>query len=367
MNKAKKEIVCTQQNVGNQSKETVHAIPTKNEFVTQTLDNGRRSKVRERILYENRSKNSKERLSSITDTEDNSINFSASELKSDDDKFLLSNDEIQSYNEDSADEKNVDFVRHRRESQDIVASPAKEHENSVDDASFREEIAKMPLRKAKQLQEQLGKKLFDRAFFAENSSSNFKKKLIQRNFVRENPKRPREVSSKLPVSKFRNVFENEKLGRPILDPRFDDRCGEFNDYIYQNNYGFLNEIRQQEKKMLMKELKKTEEGNINRDRLKEALKKMKNQEKTQADVNRRKEIIREIRHENNERMRQGLPPVFKTRAQIRQLIWQKKYDELKGGKKLEKYLLRKVKKQDKRHGINILVTREDKTASHSND
>uniref|UniRef100_A0A183H5B1 rRNA biogenesis protein RRP36 n=1 Tax=Onchocerca flexuosa TaxID=387005 RepID=A0A183H5B1_9BILA len=176
---------------------------------------------------------------------------------------------------------------------------------------------------------------------------------------RENPKRPHEVSSKIPVSKFRNVFANEKLERPIFDPRFDNRCGEFNDYIYRNNYSFLNEIRQREKKILMEELKNVTEENINRNRLKEALRKMKNQEKTQADVNRRKEIIREIRHENNERMCQGLPPIFKTRAQIRELLWRKKYDELKGGKKLEKYLRRKTKKQDKLFDINASVSCND--------
>ncbi|VIO97686.1 C6orf153 protein, putative [Brugia malayi] len=250
----------------------------------------------------------------------------------------------------SSDEKEVEFTEPKKSVHSTMNSPVEEHEKSdLDTMGFRAEVAKIPLGKAKQLQERLGKKLFDKAFFVEDSSSDLNRKSSHKSFVRENPKRPREVSSKIPVSKFRNVFENEKLEKPAIDPRFDSRYGEFNDYIYHNNYSFLDEIRQQEKKILMKELKNTTEADVvNRNRLKEALRKMKNQEKTQADVNRRKEVIREIRHENNERMRQGLPPVFKTRAQIRELIWRKKYDELKGGKKLEKYLRRKTKKQDKR-------------------
>ncbi|EJW88603.1 hypothetical protein WUBG_00486 [Wuchereria bancrofti] len=250
----------------------------------------------------------------------------------------------------SLDEKEVEFTDPRKSIHSTMNSPVEEHEEAdLDNMGFRAEIAEIPLGKAKQLQERLGKKLFDKAFFVEDSSSDLNRKSSHKSFARENPKRPREVSSKIPVSKFRNVFENEKLEKPAIDPRFDSRYGEFNDYIYHSNYSFLDEIRQREKKILMKELKNTrEEGDVNRDRLKEALRKMKNQEKTQADVNRRKEVIREIRHENNERMCQGLPPIFKTRAQIRELIWRRKYDELKGGKKLEKYLRRKTKKQDKR-------------------
>ncbi|MCP9262553.1 Ribosomal RNA processing protein 36-like protein [Dirofilaria immitis] len=266
----------------------------------------------------------------------------------------------------SLDEKQTESIK--KPIQNITISPAKKHEKAdFDDEGFQ--IAKIPLGKTKQLQERLGTKLFNKAFFVHDASSNLNKKPIQKVFMRENPKRPREVSSKMPVSKFKNIFANEKLERPILDPRFDSRCGEFNDYIYHHNYSFLDEIRQREKKYhISGGIEKTTEGeNIDKKRLKEALRKIKNQEKTRADVNRRKEIIREIRHENNERMRQGLPPIFKTRAQIRELVWRKKYDELKGGKKLEKYLRRKTKKQDKRYDINKLVSHENEIASPTSD
>lgn len=56
-------------------------------------------------------------------------------------------------------------------------------------------------------------------------------------------------------------------------------------------------------------------------------------------------------------------------AQIRELIWRKKYDELKGGKKLEKYLRRKMKKQDKRCGISgsVIHQNEKEVLSYSSD
>ncbi|VDK79838.1 unnamed protein product [Onchocerca ochengi] len=318
----------------------------------------------------NRSNGRKEQLSSICSERKSEISFGnvrKSEMKMKDDISPTNNIEQES-DRHSSDEKQPRLTGPKKSIHSIAASAKKHEKANFDNTEFREEIAKVPLGKAKQLQERLGKKLFDRAFFVDDPSSNLSKKPARRTFVRENPKRPHEVSSKIPVSKFRNVFANEKLERPIFDPRFDNRCGEFNDYIYCNNYSFLNEIRQREKKILMEELKNvTEEGDINRNRLKEALRKMKNQEKTQADVNRRKEIIREIRLENNERMCQGLPPIFKTRAQIRELVWRKKYDELKGGKKLEKYLRRKTKKQDKRHGISGSISCNDEVILCSSD
>ncbi|VDK87510.1 unnamed protein product [Litomosoides sigmodontis] len=304
-----------------------------------------------RIIDGNRSDDRKKRLLGISNKEKSNIslnNAQKSGMLMKDKKMAFTSGRTEDPDKYCSAGEKVEVARPKN-----FTIPVQEHEEeNFDNIEFREEIAKIPLGKAKQLRERLGK-LFDKAFFADDTSSNSNKKSAQRILVRENPKRPREVSSKIPVSKFRNVFENEKLQRPVFDPRFDNRCGEFNNYIYQNNYSFLDEVRQREKKILMRELKNTaEEGDVNRNRLKEALRKIKNQEKTQADMNLRREIIREIRRENNERMNQGLPPIFKTRAQIRELIWRKKYDELKRGKKLEKYLRRKTKKQDKQCGIN---------------
>ncbi|OZC12278.1 hypothetical protein X798_00800 [Onchocerca flexuosa] len=360
-----------EKNAGKQSEESLLAEESDfNTYVSEESDgfvkwnsDDNQSSSRKQIFKRNCSNKRKEQLSNISSKRKNDISFGnvrKSEMKIKDDKFSSTNNMEQESNRHSSDEKQPGLTGSKKSIHNIAASPAKKHEEAnFDNTGFREEIAKIPLGKAKQLQERLGKKLFDRAFFVDDPSSNLSKKPARRTFVRENPKRPHEVSSKIPVSKFRNVFANEKLERPIFDPRFDNRCGEFNDYIYRNNYSFLNEIRQREKKILMEELKNVTEENINRNRLKEALRKMKNQEKTQADVNRRKEIIREIRHENNERMCQGLPPIFKTRAQIRELLWRKKYDELKGGKKLEKYLRRKTKKQDKLFDINASVSCND--------
>ncbi|CAJ0937415.1 unnamed protein product, partial [Mesorhabditis belari] len=48
-------------------------------------------------------------------------------------------------------------------------------------------------------------------------------------FKRVNSKRPREISSKKPVSKFRDIYANEKKTERIsIDPRFDSRYGELN-------------------------------------------------------------------------------------------------------------------------------------------
>lgn len=248
----------------------------------------------------------------------------------------------------------------RGQSEDIdVQSDTKEDLEEFDDEKpleldpdehedFREEIANMPLGKAKELREKLGLKLFNKAFFGEASSLATHEK-TRKNFARDNPKRPREVPSRRPVSKYRNVFENERGVKKRFDPRFDERCGRFDEHIYQNNYSFLNEIRNNEKKILQEEIKKTaHEDPEKAERMKEVLRRITNREKSQAQADLRKKVIREIRHENNERMRQGLKPIFKTRAQIRMRIMEEKFKELQKTNQLDKYIARRAKKQNKK-------------------
>ncbi|VDN27339.1 unnamed protein product [Gongylonema pulchrum] len=82
---------------------------------------------------------------------------------------------------------------------------------SFNSMRFRAEVANIPLGKAKKLREKVGIKLFDKAFFDADSTDDddgTKRKQIPK---RDNPKRPREASSKVPVSKFRNAFGQQKL------------------------------------------------------------------------------------------------------------------------------------------------------------
>ncbi len=56
--------------------------------------------------------------------------------------------------------------------------------------------------------------------------------------------RPQEISSKRPVTTFRNIFQVKK--REIIDPRFNSAYGEYKPELFRKSYGFINDIRKRE-------------------------------------------------------------------------------------------------------------------------
>ena len=67
--------------------------------------------------------------------------------------------------------------------------------------------------------------------------------------------RPREMSSHRPVSRFRQVLSVKKPA--VRDPRFGERSGKYNPTMFKKAYGFIDEMKEKEKKMAEKELHKT--------------------------------------------------------------------------------------------------------------
>uniref|UniRef100_A0A0N5AAR8 rRNA biogenesis protein RRP36 n=1 Tax=Syphacia muris TaxID=451379 RepID=A0A0N5AAR8_9BILA len=255
-------------------------------------------------------------------------------------------------------------------SSNLESSNAEQKEDVVDNdekslAEFRQELATLPMKEVQKLKENLGLSLFNKTFFNSETVAK-KRKTLSRTFPkRENPKRPREVSSKKPVSKFRNICEGPKKVR--YDPRFDSRCGDFNQHIYETNFGFLDELRENEKKILKTELEEVKEIDpLKAEKIKETLKRMRDRERTKEELQRRKMVISELRHENNERLRQGMKPIFKTRvlfyiaAEVRKKILERKFNDLKRSNKLSKYL----KKHPTEFGID--TAEADTVAEHDN-
>ena len=71
------------------------------------------------------------------------------------------------------------------------------------------------------------------------------------------PTRPSEISSKKRASTFREVVPIPKKREQKCDPRFDERAGNLNEDLFKKSFGFIEEMRQTEKKALLKESKRT--------------------------------------------------------------------------------------------------------------
>merc|ERR1719219_449062 len=79
-------------------------------------------------------------------------------------------------------------------------------------------------------------------------------------FRRENKNRPREMSSKRQVGRFREVISvSSEVKAPKRDPRFDPICGEYNERLFKDNYGFVNEYKVSDLKFLKKQLQEEDD------------------------------------------------------------------------------------------------------------
>ena len=65
------------------------------------------------------------------------------------------------------------------------------------------------------------------------------------------------MPSHRPVSRFRHVVPVTK--KAARDPRFGQRSGKFNETMFKKAYSFLDEVREKERKMAEKELRKTKD------------------------------------------------------------------------------------------------------------
>ncbi|PIO60530.1 hypothetical protein TELCIR_17972, partial [Teladorsagia circumcincta] len=131
------------------------------------------------------------------------------------------------------------------------------------------------------------------------------------------------------------------------DPRFDNRAGEFKERCFEDNYSFLNDLRRQEREELSKQAAECDEqGDTDMaKKIREAIRRMDDRERTKAEQKLKEETYKELRQENIERMMRGERPVFKTKAKVRLMQMEKKFDQLKKNNKLDNYMKRKAKKE----------------------
>lgn len=159
---------------------------------------------------------------------------------------------------------------------------------------------------------------------------------------RANKNRPVEMSSKKPVSRFREVIQAPK--RVVRDPRFESLCGNYEESKFKTSYKFLyDEELPAEKKRLQELLQKGKAGAAS--------------EETQKHINwidtqlkeeqlRRKRSQKSSEHKQKEReaVKQGKKPFYTKKSDARKQELLAKYEELKASGKLEAYLAKRRRK-----------------------
>ncbi|KAJ1374441.1 hypothetical protein KIN20_037129 [Parelaphostrongylus tenuis] len=151
-----------------------------------------------------------------------------------------------------------------------------------------------------------------------------------------------------------------KIVKKKRDPRFDSRAGLYKERCFEDNYSFLNDLRKNEREVLVKEAGEHEEsGDLETAaKIREVIRRMDNREKTKADRKLKQKTYQELRQENIDRMMRGERPVFKTKAKVKMMNVEKKFDQLKKEGRLDKYMKRKAKKEARKEAVKELPFEE---------
>ncbi|KAG0237269.1 rRNA biogenesis protein rrp36 [Actinomortierella wolfii] len=169
---------------------------------------------------------------------------------------------------------------------------------------------------------------------------------------RENKNRPMEITSKKPVSRFRQVVEVPTVKR--RDPRFDSLSGKLNVDLFERSYGFLKEYQQDEMRKL-RELIKKEKNQELKEKMQRELSRMVDRQATEAAQKRQKEIKREHKRKEQELIAKGKKPFFLKRADQKKLALIEKFESLKDSPKaLSKAMERRRKRNAAKEKVKVL-------------
>ncbi|XP_072767208.1 ribosomal RNA processing protein 36 homolog [Anoplolepis gracilipes] len=217
-----------------------------------------------------------------------------------------------------------------------------------DREQIREELKHMSFENLQKLKEKLGTKLYNQTIFGNKSKkeTEFKHKK-KAEFKRENKNRPREMSAKKPVSRFREIVSIKKV--VARDPRFDSLCGTFNEKIFKHSYAFINDLRESDLKTLRNELEEATDLKT-KNKIKYLIQRLENQLREEKKRKEREQRKQEDKTQILESIKQGEKPIYKKKSEKKILNLVSQYEELKTKGKLKKHIqrLRKKNKQKDR-------------------
>lgn len=226
-----------------------------------------------------------------------------------------------------------------RKDKPAVASSSKikfddsdEHESSSDDEEEKE------------LEQELADVTFEelQRARADGSDTVYRKLNSEGKSGRANKNRPMEMSSKKPVSRFREIIQVPK--KATRDPRFESLSGQLDVERFKKRYNFLYEdnlpAEKEELKTQMKKSNDPEEVN----ELKSRLSWIDKQLKSTGMKHTEREILAEHKKKEREAAKQGKQPYYLKNSEIQKRKLIEKYKELKASGKLEAYIEKKRRK-----------------------
>ncbi|KAG9414233.1 rRNA biogenesis protein rrp36 [Aphanomyces cochlioides] len=158
---------------------------------------------------------------------------------------------------------------------------------------------------------------------------------------RANKNRPREMTSKRPVGRFREVLQVRK--KATRDPRFDNASGKLNDDLFKKSYAFLEEYKEAELDDVKKQLKKAKSA-TRKAELQQELSKRKQELAEAKRADRIREATLKRKREERQAVENGKGAFYLKHKDKKQLELKAKYDELAESGRLSKFMAKRRKK-----------------------
>ncbi|XP_056265501.1 ribosomal RNA processing protein 36 homolog [Pseudoliparis swirei] len=236
--------------------------------------------------------------------------------------------------EEEEEDEDSDASEDDDDDEDPEAAGGSGEMQTTDDV--KSELSTMSFEEILKLQNQVGTKVYNEvAYGSSRSHAAGRKKRLNKN-------RPMEISAKRRAPFLRQVVSVKKP--TSRDPRFDDLSGEYKPEIFEKTYNFINVIKQKEREIVLKKLKKMKMNTPHKEDLKFLLKKMDNQERARKSREEQRERELQFKRERRERANQGARPFFLKSSDKKKLELADKYEELKKSGKLETFLSKKRKR-----------------------
>lgn len=179
---------------------------------------------------------------------------------------------------------------------------------------------------------------------ADGSDSSRRWRPVHEKFRRANKNRPVEMSTKVPVPRYREVIHAPK--KVARDPRFESLCGNFDHDGFRKRYNFLYEVElPSEKEKLQKLLKKTKDPKMTEE-LQSHITWIDKQlrSNTRSSKNIDAKILAEHKQKEREAAKHGKRPFYLKKSELRKRRLEQKYSELKASGKLDSYIDKRRKK-----------------------
>uniref|UniRef100_A0A803LQR2 rRNA biogenesis protein RRP36 n=1 Tax=Chenopodium quinoa TaxID=63459 RepID=A0A803LQR2_CHEQI len=150
---------------------------------------------------------------------------------------------------------------------------------------------------------------------------------------------PMEVSSKKPVSRFREVIQVPK--KVVRDPRFESLCGNLDEEGFKKRYNFIYEENLPAEKQELKKLLESSKDPEKITELKSRIALIDKHMKSDSTKLRRNQILSEHKKKAREAAKQGKRPYFAKKSDIRDRINMEKFKDLKEKGKLDSFMEKK--------------------------